>query len=81
MENRKVNTCGEFPHFGATYPDATCIDGYLWDLDSYDDGRLTSGGSDPCPFCKREEYIEWLSNDDKEEVESHLQYINERYNQ
>ena len=25
----------EFPHFGASYPDAHCIDGYLWDMDSY----------------------------------------------
>ena len=23
----------EFPHFGASYPDAHCIDGYLYDVD------------------------------------------------
>lgn len=34
----------EFPHFGASYPDAHCIDGYLWDMDSYEDGCYTSGG-------------------------------------
>lgn len=25
------NGCPTFPHFGASYPDACCIDGYLWD--------------------------------------------------
>lgn len=25
--------CPEFPFFGASYPDARCINGYLWDLD------------------------------------------------
>lgn len=52
--------CPEFPYFGAKYPDATCIDGYLWDLDSFDSeaGGMTSGGHDPCPFCNTEKYIE-----------------------
>ena len=27
------NTCPEFPLFGANYPDATCIDGILYDLE------------------------------------------------
>jgi len=43
--------CPEFSHFGARYPDARCIDGYLWDLDSADGEYLTSGGNDPCPYC------------------------------
>lgn len=30
------NTCPEFPLFGANYPDATCIDGILYDLDRED---------------------------------------------
>ncbi len=48
------------PHFGARYPDATCIDGYLWDLDSGDgDGMLDSGGDDPCPWCNTAEFVEW----------------------
>lgn len=35
------NTCPEFPLFGANYPDATCIDGILYDLDNVgDDGVL-----------------------------------------
>lgn len=37
----------EFPHFGASYPDAHCIGGYLWDMDSYEDGCYTSGGVTP----------------------------------
>ena len=31
-------SCGiEFPHFGASYPDARCCNGYLWDMDSWDE--------------------------------------------
>lgn len=56
----KIKQCPEFPFFGASYPDAICCDGYLWDLDSYDSevGGLTIGGDVPCPFCKTEEFIE-----------------------
>ncbi|WP_234734816.1 hypothetical protein [Tellurirhabdus bombi] len=56
----KVNTCPEFPFFNASYPDATCINGFLWDLDSYEDGGLTQGGEDPCPFCNTEEHIKHM---------------------
>ena len=64
------------PHFGANYPDACCIDGYLWDLDSCDEpgGGLTSGGDDPCPQCNHAALLErviehkteegWLDGDD-----------------
>lgn len=40
-------------HFGAPYPDACCIDGYLWDEDScYEPGGpLYNGGNIPCPAC------------------------------
>lgn len=31
----KTNPCPEFPFFGATYPDATCIDGKLFDLEGF----------------------------------------------
>ena len=57
----KIKQCPEFPFFGASYPDAICCDGYLWDLDSYDSevGGLTIGGDVPCPFCKTEEFIEY----------------------
>lgn len=50
--------CPEFPFFGAHYPDARCIDGYLWDLDAYEDGMLTSGGEVPCPYCNAKDFIE-----------------------
>lgn len=51
--------CPEIPFFGARYPDAICIDGYLWDMDSYEDGGLTQGGDIPCPFCNTEKFIEY----------------------
>lgn len=46
-------------HFGATYPDAICIDGYLWDLDSCDEpgGDLYSGGEVECPCCNTRNYV------------------------
>lgn len=74
--------CPEFPHFGAHYPDACCINGYLWDLDKYDAdaGGLYGGGDDPCPFCNTEEYIEWLPEDwTDEEVEKHLNFLKEKH--
>lgn len=59
MESQK-QSCPDFPHFGAPYPDACCIDGYLWDLDSGDEpGMLSHGGDDPCPFCNGAEYVDW----------------------
>lgn len=54
----KKNLCPEFPYFGAKYPDARCIDGYLWDMDSTDEsGLFTIGGEIPCPFCNTEMFI------------------------
>ncbi|RFQ05765.1 hypothetical protein D0O09_03125 [Pseudomonas putida] len=40
-------------HFGAAYPDAQCVDGFLWDEDSCDEpgGALLHGGDIPCPKC------------------------------
>ena len=58
-ENEDV-VCYEFPYFGAHYPDACCIDGFLWDLDSNnEEGLLTHGGEIPCPFCNTEAFIEY----------------------
>lgn len=62
-----VGPCPEFPFFGAHYPDATCIDGLLWDLDSDDGGFLSSGGDIPCPYCNAKEFLEydyWNIKDD-----------------
>lgn len=41
--------CGH--EFGAGYPDSVCIDGWLWDCDSYEDGGYTHGGEWACPAC------------------------------
>ncbi len=48
----------EAPTFGARYPDGTCIDGWMWDLDSGDGDELTSGGDVPCPWCNTRVFIE-----------------------
>lgn len=61
IATRKALGCNyEAPTFGAHYPDGTCIDGYMWDLDSCDEpgGGLRSGGDMPCPWCNTAEYIE-----------------------
>ncbi len=48
-------------HFGATYEDAICINGYLWDLDSCDEpgGDLYSGGDIGCPCCNVKAYLDY----------------------
>lgn len=61
--------CGnEFPWFGAIYPDATCIDGFLWDLDSCDEpkGLLFSGGDWPCPYCNARKFLEYIKEETSE---------------
>lgn len=60
MEKNKLNLCPEFPFFGAPYPDARCIDGYLFDMDKCDEfGNLYDNGEKiPCPFCNKKEFIE-----------------------
>jgi hypothetical protein len=42
--------------FNMPYPNSTCIEGFLWDLDSCDEpgGGLTQGGDIPCPQCNPE---------------------------
>lgn len=83
MENKI--TCYEFPYFGAKYPDATCINGYLWDLDSSEevDGQtyLTQGGDVPCPFCKEDAYIEYREDNivTKERLKTHISYLKSKY--
>ena len=77
MENTKNKGCGiEFPFFGATYPDAVCIDGYLWDMDSWDGNYYFSGGDVPCPVCNTEEWLELvLENESFESREEALEYV------
>lgn len=85
---KEVNQCPEFPHFGASYPDARCHNGYLWDLDSNDgdDGLLYNGGDDPCPFCNTEAYLEWAGVDaedpeapTREEILKQIENTRKRY--
>ena len=71
-------SCGiEFPHFGADYPDAVCIDGYLWDLDSGEPGGLlTIGGDDPCPVCNTEKWLkEVMDSELFESEEAALEWV------
>ncbi|MGF7213887.1 hypothetical protein GGR92_000027 [Spirosoma lacussanchae] len=77
----QVNSCPEFPYFGARYPDARCINGYLWDMDSYDDGYFTIGGEEPCPFCNTEEYLEQSVDEEnpREEVLKNIEYVRRKY--
>lgn len=80
------NTCPKFPLFGANYPDATCIDGILYDLDNVgDDGVLIKPLEEiPCPFCRTEEFIRYdpfnkeYSMDSEEDIRDwYMSYINE----
>lgn len=58
-ENKKP--CPQIPFWGASYPDACCVDGKLQDLDYCDEnGNLYDKGEDvPCPFCQTEEFIRY----------------------
>lgn len=65
INNKAMNDnnkqCPEFPYFGATYPDARCVGGYLYDMDDCNEnGNLIERGNDiPCPFCNTEEFVEY----------------------
>jgi hypothetical protein len=54
-----IKNCPDFPFFGAHYPDASCINGKLYDLDDCDDDKnLYEPTEDwPCPFCRTEAFI------------------------
>lgn len=47
--------------FGASYPDAACHNGYLWDLDG--DGWVDGDFSHPCPKCNTAEYLSGAKED------------------
>ena len=80
-EIQKKSGCIEFPHFGAGYPDACCIDGYLWDLDSEEDEGFTQGGNDPCPVCNTRSYLRDMINDDAspDDTLAHIRFIFSKY--
>ena len=78
----KSKSCGhEFPWFGASYPDARCIDGRLWDLDSGENGMLDKGGDDPCPWCNTEEYVQDMRDNEisEDNIKGHLMFLGDRY--
>ncbi len=65
-EIEEVPGCGYIGrHFGATYDDAICSGGTLWDLDSCHEpgGPLYNGGDTPCPSCCRKEWLEYHRED------------------
>lgn len=84
MSDKKKLGCGiEFPHFGANYPDAVCIDGYLYDLDSGGPGEPLAGGNDPCPVCNTEEWLEDVLDgeifDSRESALAYVEYLKKKY--
>lgn len=64
-DDHTSTSCGyEGRHFGSRYPDAVCIDGHLWDLDSGDgDGYLSHGGDLACPQCNLTDVFASLAED------------------
>ena len=79
----KVEQCPEFPYFGAHYPDARCIDGYLHDMDKCDEnGNLyVMSESHPCPFCNEAEFMQDQKDneEDLDKVRQWMKAIKERY--
>lgn len=77
--------CPEFSYFGANYPDARCIDGYLHDLDDCDDnGNLYLNEEQyPCPFCNTSEYLKHhhnpLNGVTKKLLKDHIAFLNKKY--
>lgn len=51
--------CPDIPFFGSEEPDARCIKGYLWDLNTFGEGKTPQGGEIPCPFCNTDKFIEY----------------------
>lgn len=80
-KQQKKTGCIQFPHFGATYPDACCDGGYLWDLDSCDENMLTSGGNDPCPVCNTRLYAQYMLENiaGTGRMLAHIKFIFSRY--
>ena len=81
--NKTKEQCPEFPYFGATYPDARCIDGQLYDLDRCDEkGQLYEMNEyHPCPFCKTKEFMKSQIDNEvpKEEVVAWIEKTKQKY--
>lgn len=84
LKKTKVAQCPEFPYFGASYPDARCINGYLQDMDDCDDEGniyLTKEEQYPCPFCNTEEFMQNCKDneEDLDKVRQRMEDIKKRY--
>jgi hypothetical protein len=84
MTVEKKYQCPEFPYFGAKYPDARCIDGYLHDMDKCDDqGRIyLMDEAHPCPFCNTDEFMQEMQDNeqDLDKVRKWMEDIKIKYN-
>lgn len=80
IESLHQNMCPEFPYFGASYPDARCVDGVLYDLDNCDEnGNLYEPTEQiPCPFCRPEDYKKYFDMSD-EEFDAFITPLREKY--
>lgn len=83
LEQLMKKNCPEFPFFGAKYPDARCVDGYLYDMDNCnDEGQVyLTGEEHPCPFCNTEKFTEEQKDNeqDLEKVSKWMESVMERY--
>lgn len=76
--------CPEFPFFGASYPDARCVDGYLFDMDDCNDEGMVYVNDDheyPCPFCNTKEFMQDKKDNEEnlDEAKEWMDYILKRY--
>jgi len=75
--------CPEFPYFGARYPDARCIEGYLHDMDNCDENGnvYIMDENNPCPFCNTKEFMQEQKDNevDLEKVRQWMEGVKKRY--
>lgn len=84
-EGKKIKNCPQFPYFGASYPDAVCIDGSLHDLDDSPGGGQVYLKDDdfPCPFCRPKDFIKHhldpLNGVTRENLKKHIEWLVKKY--
>lgn len=78
LVNKPNQPCPEIPFFCTCYPDARCINGYLYDLDNCDeDGNLYYPSETvPCPFCNKREFIESYGWDEYNKI---IEWVKKNY--
>jgi len=78
------------PLFGANYPDAICVDGYMCDADAGEcvgDGVIYPQSDYPCPVCNTDAWIEYVGvgeDDDcmfktREDALAYVEKLKEKY--